>query len=154
MVAPGSVPTLAQLLDPEAPLVYLELFRPLSGMYPGDVWTDVSLPLSHSLPNELLRARSISFDVLLPTPRFLALAPALKKYGLYCAQVEHAPPSGLRLDQLDHPAARKNWYRKAGFILSFDLPHEGEVAQVAACSSAVRTAALDRLDRATRRQAP
>jgi hypothetical protein len=146
MVAQGTVPVLARLLDPEAPLVYLEGFSPLAGLSARE-WTGLALPLGRSSPNETVRARRITFDLLLPTERFLALAPELEDHCMYCAQVEQAPPPAVQFDQLHHPAARMNWYRRVGFILSFDLPHSGEDGQVAARDSAVRAAALTRLDK-------
>ena len=50
MVAPGSVPVLAKLLDPLAPLVYVNDFAPLDGCGGDHGWTDLHLSLSRDDP--------------------------------------------------------------------------------------------------------
>lgn len=142
MVHPGTVPSLSKLLAPDAPYVYVEDLAPSFGVA-GTQWVNLPVPLGEFRVDNLT-TRHLSFDALFPTALFIEVAPEVGEVGLYCAQVGRVPPAYPRWRDLDHPAARRNWYEKVDLVVAFELPHHAESAQVTTLNAAHRAAALAR----------
>ena len=140
-VTGGTVPRLARLFDPTAPWVFLSDYSPA----PRLGWLEISIPMA---PNRLLTpsrtvARRPRYDVLLATREFFEIATDLAHLGLAAGQFLKKPTDAIDFENADERdrAARLNAF---GLVVWFDLPHEGEVAQVTATSDELLDEALHR----------
>lgn len=140
---PTTVPELAAVLDPDAPWVLLPSFTPIGGLK----WQDAVVPWWSGRPAEPMPAtiRRMSVDLLLPTTEFLRLAPDLADVGIEILQFRQRPRADVEYVDVSNPHARVARFRLSELTVSVDLPHAGEVAQLAATSAADLDAAIERL---------
>lgn len=94
-------------------------------------WIDMPLPLAAYAPAELLRARLPKFDVQFPIANFLERLPHMHAHaGMLAVQMERPVPDTLTFERLASDPNRHAILRRNGWLVSFDLPHDGEHAWV------------------------
>jgi hypothetical protein len=94
-------------------------------------WIDLPLPLTADAPAEILRARLPSFDVQFPIASFLERLPRMHaRAGMLAVQVERPVPDTLTFNKLGSDPHGHAVLKQNGWLLSFDLPHDGEHAWV------------------------
>jgi hypothetical protein len=106
---------LAQLLDPALP--YVLSWGHVTGRYR---WAPFTLPLTESAKPVEVLSRSIEFDYILPTARFLSLLPSLGP-AIRAVQLKSLPPDYLDLARIKG----KELYRllaETGWHVLLDTP--------------------------------
>lgn len=124
------------LLDPCTPRVLPHLLRPepeswvwVVAYHPHPVveWIDLPLPLSADGPAERVRARLPRYDLQFTLPDFLERLPRLHgRGGLFALQMRQPVPDILSFEDLAADPDRHGILRDHGWVLSFDLPRDGE----------------------------
>jgi len=84
---------LADLLDPGAPFVWISGHNP----HPTFEWFSASVPLSDKYQGEGVEVRSLFFDLLMPTSRFLTLLPHFDSFGIELCQLNRRVPKTLQM---------------------------------------------------------
>ena len=143
-VWPGHLTSLAAALNPELGFVVLEDHAAV-----GWVWSVVPVPVNQSDSGLVDHAavRLLRMDLLMTPHQFQREASKLQDAGNGGAliwQASRQPPASFRLsDKDDH--ARAAAVQGLDIRLIIDLPHDGEVAVIAAASEAEARAAAARL---------
>ncbi|PZF79480.1 hypothetical protein [Jiangella anatolica] len=138
---PATVPELAAALDPDAPWVLLPRFTPIDGR----TWQDAVVPWWPGRAEPIpATVRRMSIDLLLPTAEFLRLAPDLADAGIELLQFRQRPRPDIDYVEVTNAHARAARLRMSELTIGIDLPHAGEVAQLAATSAADLDAAIER----------
>lgn len=144
-VWPGHLSELAAALNPEFGFVVLE-----DHVAVGSDWRTVPVPVNESdkgFVNDVA-ARFVRMDLLMTPEQFRRDASKLQDAsdgGAFIWQTSRRPPVSFRLsDKGGH--ARTAAVQRLGIRLIIDLPHDGEVAVVAAASEAEARAAATRID--------
>jgi hypothetical protein len=92
---------------------------------------DLPLPLAAGAPAKRLRARLPRYDLQFPLADFLTELPQMHaRSGMLAMQMSRPVPNTLVMEHLDDTLARRTILRQNGWLLSFDLPHDGEYAWV------------------------
>lgn len=128
LLGPCRCQILAQLVFP-APdsVVWLVAYHPHGVME----WVEMPLPLAVEAPAERVRARLPRYDLEFPLPAFLARLPTMHaRAGMLALQMRRPVPDTLGMDFLVQTGNRHTILRRHGWMLSFDLPHDGEPAWV------------------------
>jgi len=127
-LAPCSCQRLAQLLLPvPGSVVWLVAFHPIATA----AWTELALPLSAEGDPERVRARLPRYDLQFPLDDFLARLPRLQaRAGMLAVQLARAVPDTLLMEHLVDDPQRHAVLQRHGWLLSFDLPHDGAPAWV------------------------
>lgn len=128
LLAPCSCQRLAQLLLPvPGSVVWLVAYHPIA----TTAWTELALPLSADGAPERVRARLPRYDLQFSLDDFLARLPRLHaRAGMLAVQLEHPVPDTLLMEHLADDPERHAILRRHGWLLSFDLPHDGAHAWV------------------------
>ena len=128
LLAPCSTRVLPYLLVP-APTSFVWLVT----SHPHHVleWLDLPLPLAPDAPPRPVRARLPRYDLQFGFAEFLEALPELRApAGILALQMRHPVPDTLTIESLGDGLHRWNMLRENGWLLSFDLPHDGEYAWV------------------------
>ena len=127
LLAPCSCQALAPLLVPVPSFVWLVAYHP-HGIVE---WVDLPLPLAVDRPAELRRARLARYDLQFSLEDFLAELPKLRApAGMLAVQMARPVPNALVMEHLVENPARHAILVQNGWLLSFDLPHDGAHAWV------------------------
>ena len=96
-------------------------------------WLDLPLPLTPDTAPRRLRARLPRYDLQFGYGEFLEVLPELRApAGMLALQMRRPVPDTLTIESLGDGPQRWNMLRENGWLLSFDLPHDGEHAWVEA----------------------
>ena len=130
LLEPCSAAVLPHVLTPDAPHVWVVEYAP----DPRLVWGELPVPLAPGTPPEPLRVRGLRYDFQMPAAEFVRrVVPRLPGgAGILLLQLARPVPASLRYRDV---VARPEWpaiLRQNGWALTFDLPHGGEYAAVAA----------------------
>jgi hypothetical protein len=94
-------------------------------------WVDLPLPLAVGAPVRLQRARLPRYDLQFPLADFLTELPQMHaRAGMLAMQMSRPVPDTLVMEHLVDKPARHTILGQNGWLLSFDLPHDGEHAWV------------------------
>ena len=128
LLEPCSCQVLPHVLVPDSnSVVWLVAYHPHHIVE----WIDMPLPLAPYAPAELIRARLPQFDVQFPIAEFLERLPRMHaRAGMLAVQMERPVPSTLSFERLASDPNRHAILRQNGWLVSFDLPHDGEHAWV------------------------
>ena len=123
-----SCQVLAHVLMPvPSSVVWLVAYHPHHALE----WVDLPLPLGAGMPAERMRARLPRFDAEFPHADFLARLPAMHaRAGMLALQMDRPVPDTLSFEHIATDPNRRAILRRNGWLLSFDLPHDGEHAWV------------------------
>lgn len=124
MLAPCTTDVLRHLLDPDVPWIWI------AGHLPDERvrWWPATVPLAPNVYGDAVEVRTLGYDLLLETRRFLELAPAFARSGITLTQLDRRVPDTLTLGALSE-AAREAVLVQNGMRARFDLPHAMECAQ-------------------------
>jgi hypothetical protein len=128
LLAPCSTRVLPYLLVP-APtsFVWLVTYHPHHVLE----WVDLPLPLAPDVAPRTVRARLPRYDLQFAFAEFLEVLPELRApAGLLALQMRRPVPDTLTIESVGDGHQRWNMLRENGWLLSFDLPHDGEHAWV------------------------
>lgn len=147
-VWPGHLSELAVALNPELGFVVLEDHAAV-----GATWRSMSVPLNESETGFVtdVAVRLVRMDLLMTTDQFRRDASKLQianDGGALIWQTSRKPPPSFRLSEKDGQA-RAAAVHNLDIRLIIDLPHDGEVAVIAAPSEAEARAAGARLESRT-----
>lgn len=127
LLAPCSCQVLAPLLLPVPSIVWLVAYHPHGVVE----WVDLPLPLAVDGPAELRRARLARYDLQFSITDFLIELPQLHApAGMLAIQMTRPVPDTLVMEHLTENPSRHAILAQNGWLLSFDLPHDGEYAWV------------------------
>lgn len=128
LLAPCSCQVLSHLLLPvPSSYVWLVAYHPFGVVE----WVTLPLPLGRDGSAQPVTARLPRYDLQFPLPEFLSLLPRLRApAGMLALQMERRVPDTLMMEPLADDPRRRAVLRENGFMLSFDLPHDGEHAWV------------------------
>lgn len=115
---------LAHALDPAIPWVWVVRHAPKRELG----WWRAPMPLSASGRAHDVTVRSVEFDLLLPTSRFLELLPEFLDHGITLFQMSRPVPETLSLMRLPDEVIDRVLVQN-GLHLGFHLPHAVETAQ-------------------------
>jgi hypothetical protein len=121
----ATVSTLLPFLNPAVPWVWLLGHRPHRIIE----WAHATLPLDALGNTVSAQARSVAYDLLLPTGQFVGFAPHLEEHGMVLIQSHKPMPDSLELGRVPEPQLA-NVLRSNGAFLRIFLPHAVETAQV------------------------
>ena len=127
MLQPCSCGILTHVLDPSVPFVWVQRHVP----FPRIQWDQVRLQLSPSGVLHDVEVRSLQFDLLFSTTRFLELLPEFEDFGITLFQMSRRVPDTLTLAGLTGDAVDRILVQN-GLYLRFDLPHAREFASISA----------------------
>lgn len=128
LLAPCSTRVLPYLLVP-APTSFVWLVA----YHPHHVveWLDLPLPLAPDSAPRTLRARLPRYDLQFEFAEFLDVLPELHApAGMLALQMRRPVPDTLTIEPLGDGPQRWNILKQNGWLLSFDLPHDGAHAWV------------------------
>ena len=130
LLEPCSVAVLPYVLAPEASYVWMVEHAP----DPRLQWGQLPVPIAPGAAAEPFRVRSLSFDLQMPAAEFLdRIVPRLPgDTGILLLQLAQPVPDSLRYRDVIARPAWPTILRQNGWMLTFDLPHEGEYAAVTA----------------------
>jgi hypothetical protein len=128
VLEPCSVAVLPHVLAVDASYVWVVEHRP----DPAVRWTQLPVPLTLGGRPQALPVRDLLFDFQVSTTAFLTeVLPQLPDGGgIILLQLERPVPDTLRYRAIAEAPARHAVLRQNGWILTFDLPHGGEYAEV------------------------
>ena len=144
-VWPADLNSLALALDPLCQFVVLEDHAAV-----GRKWRAVRVPLNESESGSVddVQVRLVRMDLLMTPEQFRRDALKLQESsgggGALIWQTTRKPPAGFRLSEKEG-AARAAAVRGLDVRLIIDLPHDGELAVIAAASEQEARAAATRL---------
>jgi hypothetical protein len=124
MLGPCTADILRHALDPSVPWIWIRRHTPKRNLG----WWPTKLPLSERGAPCEVTARSLEFDLLLPTVRFLELLPEFHDHGVTLYQMVRPVPDTLSLDRVP-PDAIDPVLVQNGLHLAFHLPHAIETAE-------------------------
>ena len=130
LLAPCSTHVLPYLLVP-APTSFVWLVA----YHPHHVveWVDLPLPLAPNTAARRLHARLPRYDLQFGYAEFLEVLPELHApAGMLALQMRRPVPNTLTIERLGDGPQRWRILKQNGWLLSFDLPHDGEYAWVEA----------------------
>jgi hypothetical protein len=140
LIGPGTVPGLASLIDDGVGHVLMLGYSPIQWQ-----WTETSLPLDLDNPRDtdLVLASRVTVDLLLTPADFKRRAPGWADIGLRVLQFRDRPRADVDYDD-PRLHARRARYELSKLLVSIDLPHADESAQVSALTKDDLNAALAR----------
>jgi hypothetical protein len=143
MVGPTTLPELSAALDPTVGHVLLTGHAPLAGVG----WVESRVPLSGDPATQPfpLHVTRLTYDALFGICRFLDAVQHLSRFGALVHQLAKCPPPTVSFDD-PRGAVRAARYRAFDLVIGFDLPHQGEVANLIALSTDQLDHALARLE--------
>jgi len=97
-------------------------------------WVELPVPMRTTAELELLRVRDLSFDFQLPTAAFVRrVVPRLSSAtGVTLVQLERPVPDTLTYERISQSTAGYEILRENSWILTFNLRHGGDYAEVTA----------------------
>ncbi|MGV3659687.1 MAG: hypothetical protein ACO1TE_05870 [Prosthecobacter sp.] len=116
---------LAHILDPEVPFVWVRRHMP----HRYAQWRKTQACLSERGVLQDVEVRSMEYDLLAPTARFLELLPEFESHGMVLYQMRRRVPDTLTLDGVADEAVDRVLLQN-GLHLRFYLPHAVECASV------------------------
>jgi hypothetical protein len=130
---------LAHILHPSIPFIWVRRHFPHRCVQ----WCRARVPFSATGQPHDVEVRSLEFELLLPTERFLELLPEFEEHGMDLCQMTRRVPDTLTLHDVPDDAARRILIQN-GLHLRFFLPHAVECAQLASPHREVLERALQR----------
>jgi hypothetical protein len=124
MLNPCTTAVLAGALDATVPWVWIRGHMPKRSIQ----WWNARVPLSVDGELRDVTVRSLQFDLLLTTSRFLELLPDFHDHALCLFQLRQPVPDTLTLDRVPDASIDRVLVQN-GLHLAFYLPHAYEVAQ-------------------------
>ena len=128
LLAPCSCQVLSHVLVPLASsTVWLVAYHPIGSVE----WRDIALPLTSDAAPRKVRARLPRYDLQFALPDFLDLLPEMHApAGMLAIQLSRPVPDTLVMEHLTENPNRHRILEQNGWLLSFDLPHDGAYAWI------------------------
>ncbi len=130
---------LIDILDPTIPFVWIRRHTPKRAI----TWWQTRAPLCENGSPHDIEVRSMEFDLLLPTVRFVELLPEFEDHGIVLFQMSRRVPDTLTLDRITENMIEQVLIEN-GLHLRFYLPHAVEHAKVSSPHRDVLERALQR----------
>ncbi len=121
----ATVSSLAPYLNTKIPWIWILGHRPNRIVE----WWESSLPINRQGSHLKAKFRSINFDIMLETKRFLKLIPEFNDHGIVLIQSRHQMPKTLDLSSIPDNQQAKVLHSNGAF-LRMSLPHAYETLQI------------------------